>query len=146
LSYLDDFEHDFMRRTLKIVQDYEGDYDATILVNCLLGLLVVPKERFLKAIPEDPLSELSKWGINPKSIIEVGRPTKDKKKNPHPDTLRGVVYNLRNSVAHFRLEPIPRTGEVHSFDFATDSGFHAVIKLDDMRNFINKLAGHLDRH
>ncbi len=143
MSYLDNFEHDFMRRTLKIVQDYKGDYDATILVNCLLGLLVVPKERFLKAIPEDPLSELSKWGIDPSSILDDGKP---RPANPQPNTIRGLVYNLRNSVAHFRLEPIPRTGEVHSFDFTTDSEFHAIIKLDDMRNFINNLAGHLDRH
>lgn len=143
MSYFDEFEHSFMRHTLQIVQEYKGDYDATILINCLLGLLVVPREKFLEAIPLEPLSNLSEWGIDPDSIIDVGEP---RSKNPQPDTIRGLVYNLRNSVAHFRLEPIPRTGEVHSFDFTTDSKFHAVIKLDDMRNFVNKLADYLDRH
>ena len=143
MSYLDDFEHSFMRRTLQIVQDYEGAYDATILINCLLGLLVVPRERFLKAIPDDALSNLSDWGINPSSILDVGEP---RNANPNPDTIRGLVYNLRNSVAHFRLEPMPRTGEVKSFNFTTDSGFHAVIKLDEMRDFVGRLAAYLDNH
>jgi len=43
MSYLDNFEHSFMQHTLEILREYEGAYDATILVNCLLGLLVVPR-------------------------------------------------------------------------------------------------------
>jgi HEPN family protein len=44
------FERDFMRRTLKLVQDYQGPYDATLLLNCLLGLLIVTKETSLNSI------------------------------------------------------------------------------------------------
>jgi len=62
MSYLDDFEHSFMQHTLQIVRTYEGPFNASILINCLLGLLVVPKETALSAIPFDPLSNLSKWG------------------------------------------------------------------------------------
>jgi hypothetical protein len=35
------FERDFMRRTLELVRSYRGPYDATDLLNCLLGLLIV---------------------------------------------------------------------------------------------------------
>jgi hypothetical protein len=143
MSYLDDFEHSFMRHTLKILQDYKGPYDATILINCLLGLLVVPKETSLTAIPEDPLSDLSKWGINPNSVKSTGKPTKG---NPRPDTLRGLVHNLRNAVAHFRLKPMPRTKDVHSFEFTDRNGLNAVIKLDEMREFVKRLADYLDKH
>lgn len=143
MSYLDNFEHSFMRHTLRIVEEYKGSYDATVLINCLLGLLVIPKEKFLKTIPEDPISELNKWGINPESIKSISKPNP---KNPRPDTIRGLVYNLRNSVAHFRLEPIPRTEEVHSFKFTDESGLEAIIKIDEMRTFVRKLAEHLDRH
>ena len=145
MSYLDDFEHSFMQRTLEILRSYEGHFDATMLINCLLGLLVVPKEQFLEAIPLDPLHGLSKWGIRPASIKRIGRKTP---KNPNPDTLRGIVYNLRNSVAHFRLKPNPSPQEVHSFEF-TDRDkegphFRAVIKLHEMRNFVERLAAHLE--
>jgi hypothetical protein len=44
------FERDFMRRTLKLVQDYQGPYDATLLLNCVLGLLIVTKETSLNSI------------------------------------------------------------------------------------------------
>lgn len=34
--------------TLALVQEYKGGLDATLLINCLLGLLVVPKETVLQ--------------------------------------------------------------------------------------------------
>jgi len=143
MGYLNDFEHSFMQHTLEIIREYKGDFDATILVNCLLGLLVIPKEKFLEAIPLDSISSFSEWGINPDSIKQIGKKTK---KNKYPDTLRGFVYSLRNSVAHFRLNPIPATEEVHSFEFTDRDGFRAVIKLEEIRDFVERLADHLDKH
>lgn len=143
MSYLDNFEHSFMQHTLAIVQEYTGEYAATMLVNCLLGLLVVPKEKFLDAIPAVPLADLANWGISPDSVKNPGKPTKA---NPHPDTLRGLVHNLRNAVAHCNLTPVPRTAEVHSFTFTADNGMEAVIRLDEMGVFVERLATHLDAH
>lgn len=130
-----------MKHTLEIVENYQGPFDATILVNCMLGLLVVPKERYIKAIPEQPLTELAQWGIRPESIQNPGRVTDT---NPRPETLRGLVKNLRHSVAHFTLKPIPANADVHSFEYRNDSGLHAVISLAEMRVFVKKLATHLD--
>ncbi|MCJ7729874.1 MAG: HEPN family nuclease [Sedimentisphaerales bacterium] len=141
MSYLDEFEHSFMQHTQEILREYKGQYDATILINCLLGLLIVSKECFPNAIPDEPLSELKKWGIAPNSIENPGKPTKV---NPRPETLRGLVHNLRNAIAHFNLTPIPKKGPVHSFQFTDESGLKADIKLDEMRLFIERLAKHLD--
>lgn len=143
MSYLDNFEHSFMQHTLKILQAYEGSFEATILVNCLLGLLVVPNAKSLNAIPDDPLAELPKWGISPDSIKKMGNPNQ---KNRQHDTLRGLVRHLRNSVAHFNFKPIPRTDEVHSFEFTDGNEFLAVIKLSEMRVFVAKLAQYLEDH
>jgi hypothetical protein len=142
MSYLSDFEHSFVDHTLKVLQSYDGEFDATILVNCLLGLLVVPKESFLNAIPEEPLAQLHKWGIEPDSIKSPGRPTKA---NPNPATLRGLVVNLRHAVAHFKIEPIPATSHVHSFRYTNESGLEAVVSLKEMRAFVRALAMHLDK-
>ena len=142
MSYLSDFERSFSEHTLKLVKGYDGPFDATLLVNCLLGLLVVPKETVLQAIPESPLSELPRWGINEASIRSPGRPTKN---NPHPETLRGLVANLRHSVAHFRVKPVPATGDVHSFEYTNDVGLHAVVPLSEMRSFVEKLSEHLSK-
>lgn len=143
MSFLNDFDRSFVQHTLSLVQSYEGPYDATIMVNCLLGLLLVPKESFLKAIPEDPISSLKDWGIDPSSIRHFGRVTPG---NPRPETLRGLVINLRHAIAHFRIRPVPATAEVHSFEYKNDSGLEAVITITEMRAFVAALAKHLACH
>ena len=142
MSYLSNFERSFSEHTLKLVQGYNGPFEATIMLNCLLGLLVVPKETVLKAIPESPLSELPKWGISEASIKNPGRKTTA---NPRPATLRGLVTNLRHAVAHFRIKPIPATEDVHSFEYTNRDGLHAVISLSGMRSFVEKLSAHLSK-
>ncbi|MBA3353912.1 MAG: hypothetical protein H0U23_16085 [Blastocatellia bacterium] len=140
MSYLSNFERSFSQHTLSLVKNYDGPFDATLMVNCLLGLLVVPKETVLQAIPEEPLSALARWGISPSCIKSPGRATKT---NPNPATLRGLVANLRHSVAHFRIKPVPATEEVHSFEYTNDVGLHAVIPVLEMREFVMRLSEHL---
>jgi hypothetical protein len=62
MSFNSDFERAFMDRSLLLVKEYNGPYDATILLNCLLGLLIVPKEGCLSAIPAEPIRRSEKMG------------------------------------------------------------------------------------
>lgn len=140
MSYLSDFEKSFIDHTLRLVESYGGKFDTTLMVNCLLGLLVLPKEQFLEHIPDEPLSELKKWGIDPASIIDHGRSTKA---NPYPGTLRGLVTNLRHAVAHFNIKPIPATEEVQHFEYTNESGLHAKLSIAEMRSFVKSLSTHL---
>jgi len=141
MSYLSNFERSFSEHTLAIVEAYSGEHDATLLINCLLGLLVVPKETMLNAIPETPLSGLSAWGIEPSSIKTKGQPRG--KNDPNPDTLRGLVFNMRHAVAHFRIKPIPSKGEVQAFEFTNDRGLRAEVPLAELREFVKRLSAHL---
>jgi len=90
------------------------------------------------------LQDLAKWGITPESIEDPGK--KAGKKKPDPGTLRGLVYSLRNAIAHFNVTPVPRTADVHSFVFTTEKGFKATIKIEEMRVFVGSLAQYLDNH
>lgn len=140
MSFNSDFERAFIQRSLILVQEYEGPYDATLLLNCLLGLLIVPKESCLAAIPDTPISQLHSWGIAPKAITSFGRwdgPNND------PNNLRGFVWRLRNAVAHFRFKPVPSQGEVTAFNFKDQSGFEATIQLAELRVFVDRLASHI---
>ena len=87
MSYLSNFERSFSEHTLQLLKGYTGELDATLIINCLLGLLIVPKETVLKAIPDSPLSDLPRWGINQSSIKSPGKPTRS---NPQPETIRGL--------------------------------------------------------
>ena len=41
----DTIDYDFIKRTLEIIDEYQGDNDVTLLINCCLGLLILPKEK-----------------------------------------------------------------------------------------------------
>ncbi|MFC7518831.1 HEPN family nuclease [Herbaspirillum sp. GCM10030257] len=141
MSYLSSFERSFSQHTLAIVEEYDGKYDATLLINCLLGLLVVPKETMLDAIPETPLTELSKWGITPTSIKAPG--AAQGRNDPNPETLRGLMFNLRHAVAHFRIKPVPLEGEVRAFEFRNDRGLESEVTVQEVREFVKRLSAHL---
>ena len=141
MSFNSDFERAFIQRSLQLVRQYDGPYDATLLLNCLLGLLIVPKETCIEAIPDTPIQSLDGWGIAPSVVINFGDTNNP---NSDPKTLRGLVWRLRNAVAHFRFRPYPTRGEVEGFDFHDASGFKAKIPLEQLKTFVERLSAMLD--
>jgi hypothetical protein len=132
-----------MQRTLEILNSYRGPYDATLLVNCLLGLLVVPKESLLDKVPSDPFENLSAWGINPGSIKRLGKCDHG---DEHKPNLRQLIRRLRNAVAHFNVDPIHDKQEVSAFRFADRNGFLAIVPLAELHALATRLAEHLEKN
>jgi hypothetical protein len=62
-----------------------------------------------------------------------------------PYTLRGVVHNLRNAVAHFRFTPIHRSGEVVAFEFHDQTVFRATLTVQEAKRFVEAIAAHLQK-
>lgn len=141
MEYEPEFAKSFMRRTLEITQSYEGPYDATLLINCLLGLLIIPKESLISLVPQEKFEEISKWGINPSSIKEFGKCEYGHKHEPN---LRQLVRKLRNAVAHFKIAPIHKNKEVVGFKFTDRDEFRAEISLQEIHDFVTRLARHLE--
>lgn len=129
-----------MERTLSLVTKYDGDLDATLLINCLLGLLIVPKESLIEKIPETEFAFLCEWGIEPSSIKKLGKCAYG---HEHQPNLRQLVKRLRNAVAHFRIEPIHRNKKVSGFSFRDQNGFRADVSLKELRKFVICLSEHL---
>lgn len=141
MEYDENFTRSFMKRTLSLARDYDGPLDATLLINCLLGLLIVPKEALIEDIPTTPFESLQEWGINPSSIKMVGRCEFGHENNPN---LRQLVRKLRNAVAHFRIEPRHESGRVVGYIFQDRGGFHAEISLAEIKSLVEKLAEHIE--
>jgi len=141
VEYDQDFARSFMKRTLELAKDYKGPRDATLLINCLLGLLIVPKEALLEKIPATEFESLLDWGVKPNSIKSVGQCSYG---HEHRPNLRQLVHRLRNAVAHFRIEPIHRESKVDGFSFRDRNGFHAEVSLDEIKDLVTKLAAHLE--
>ena len=93
------FEKDFVERTLQLIAQYESIYhrfdsdnqlNHTLLINCLLGLIVIPKEKAISFLPNSRIvSELKEqMGIVHSTF------------NPDIKDLKHLIFELRNSIAH----------------------------------------------
>ncbi|UEO27469.1 hypothetical protein K9U09_23350 (plasmid) [Escherichia coli] len=92
-----DFETDFVQRTLALIDQYNEmievlgkpfreQYNYTLTLNCLLGLIVLPKERALSFLPADRLTRQLK--------AEMGL---------HESQLPGPEMNLRELIHKLRI-------------------------------------------
>jgi len=143
MEYEHKFTKSFMSRTLEIVNKYDGPYDATLLINCLLGLLVLPKENLLDKLPDVPFGQFSLWGIQPNSIKNHGRCDYG---HHHELNLRQLIRRMRNAVSHFRVEPFPKSGgSVQGFEFKDQNGFHTKLTLKELKEFVIKLSKYLQQ-
>lgn len=143
MEYKEDFHRSFIERTHKNLTDYTGEYEATHLINRLLGLLIVPKEKLIEDLPTTPLDALDteEWGNIP---MWPNGPTRCDLGHEHVLTLRQFVRRLRNAVAHFGLSPLHDSGVVRGFKFEDGNNgrndFSASTRVNELRRFIIKMA------
>lgn len=147
-------EIDFVSRTLDLIEQYnslkeqfpfERQYNHTLLTNCLLGLIVLPKEKALSHIPKTRIAfvkALKEWGVNKSSF------------NPDIKDTKELFLRLRNAVAHFDIEFISETEEhlIDRIEFRdTEAGIDiATFYADEFSLFIKfyaiTLLRNLERH
>lgn len=95
-------ETEFVERTLRLISQYEGmmhnykfeeQYNHTLLVNCLLGLIVLPKEKTITYLPNEFLGKelKTKMGIENSTF------------NQEITNLKDLVIALRHTAAHFDI-------------------------------------------
>ncbi len=151
------FDYEYTRRTLEIVhQSGAGPYEVTNLINCLLGLLIVPRESVFAALPDVPVAGLKSWGISRKSIrkFRVQRNGRNGRKarngtrgsNGHAHqgpTLRQLVDQLRQAVAGGTLKPRIANNRFVGLELRDGQGFHVVMTKLELKRFVRKLAQYL---
>ena len=139
---------DFARRTQqnlatidRLHQSGHKVYEATQLINSMLGLLVFPKEEYFDQIPETPLEELEVQGWPVPRVTGNFKQVSD---------LRQLIKYLRNAVAHFNLEfPDDGTNQLRQLRvWNTDprtnrTTWAAELTLDDLRALTRRFVDHL---
>jgi hypothetical protein len=133
---------DFAKRTLKIIEQYDRaktpgreNFEVTLLVNCFVGLLILPHERRIGVIPDVELDQLDKWDIDPAFIKDWGMMKKGERK-----TLRLLVRRLRNSVAHFHIEAEGTKQDIECLKFSDQNVFRATIPVANVKAFLKQFA------
>jgi hypothetical protein len=134
---------DFVKRTVEILEFYEKldlekfkKYEVTLFINCLTGLLIIPKQVLFERLKNLDTC-IDTWGISKDQIIcELTNPT-----------VGYVAEHLRNAVAHYRFELISKTGEIQEIQFcdkknskAKKCNFIAIIPISNLRKFIHHLV------
>ena len=137
-----DINVDFAKRTLKIIEQYDQakqpgseNFEVTLLVNCLVGLLILPHERRINVIPDVGIDELEIWNIDPSFITAWGTMKKGERK-----TLRQLVRRLRNSVAHFQIQAEGSDQDIERLKFSDRNGFRATIPVAHLKAFVKQFA------
>jgi hypothetical protein len=108
------FDIQFIERTKKIIENYEGTYNITLLLNCLLGLIVLPSEFYKRKsrnfldIEIDKIQEIQDLTEN-----ILFNPTKRKRNNTWVEdkkSLKNLIKKVRNGVSHQQIECVDENG------------------------------------
>ncbi len=117
---MNDMDIQFVERTQHIINSYKDIYEYTLLLNCTMGLIILPLEvnrektlEFLNRSLDD--IEIIK-SIFEKDTAHIFNPTVKNRKTQRfeqaPTTLKTFLYKIRNSLAHFaNSTPINENGE-----------------------------------
>lgn len=139
---------DFARRTQhnlaaidRLQESGHAVYEATQLINSMLGLLIFPKEEYFKAIPETPIKELEAQGWPVPKVTGNFEQVSD---------LRQLIRYLRNAVAHFNMA-FPNDGTnqlrqllVWNTDQRTNNRtWAAELTLEDLRALTHRFVEHI---
>lgn len=107
------FELQFVERTRDILLKYNGKYSFSNLLNCTLGLIILPYENISSMeIWQKKLNEIDSL---PKFDLIKFKPIKSIKKDKEiyfPSTLEIFLKKLRNGLAHQNINPINFEGNL----------------------------------
>ena len=109
------FEIEFVQRTKSLLIDYQGPWDMSNLINCTLGLIILPYET-IKGKPSLSFwdTELDKIPNLPPFKLPIFEPIKRIKRlrvTYYPKTLKVLLQKIRNGLAHQRIEPVNQDGK-----------------------------------
>lgn len=143
-------ESEFVDRTLRLIDQYYGalhsypfeeQFNYTLTINCLLGLIVMPKERVVSFVPTDRLTSDLLNDIGAPSL-EIGCDI---------TTLRDLIRALRHAVAHFDINVISESEEhlvdsVVFYDSQNGGSFVARFRASELLPFLRYYASCLLRN
>ncbi len=146
-------EQEFIERSIILIEQYtrmcndfpfEEQYNYTLTINCLLGLIVMPKERVINYVPITRLTNEFKTEIG----LEHSQISNE------ITTLRQLINSLRHSIAHFDINVISENDN-NLIDFIefnstennhTIARFHSNEMLPFLRFYSNCLLENMQRY
>lgn len=152
MGYFKCQEKDFVERTIAILEQYEiikektpqEYYDITLLMNCSLGLLILPQQVWFDRLPKDIIDQ-EKWGIDPSDISTSETISKEKKAKVDEKSVRCMARHIRNSISHYRFNILSSNDTNLDYieiedKLGSKTTFKAEISIEHFRTFVLSLA------
>lgn len=95
-----EFDREFVERTKWIIQNVKCPYEATLLLNCMLGLVNLPTERAKTADNTEDFQDACVQKLEEMGVI--------KRRNDR------LFYSPRNAMSHMHIELVNKNGEIKS--------------------------------
>ena len=138
---------DFAERTehnLNVIEEInaiekQAAYEVTQLINSLLGLLILPQQKFFDSIPKDSIEKARKDGWN------IPEPLDDKLQQV--DDLSVFLRYLRNGVSHFNIKFLSSDEQISGIEIWNilphSKSINWKIKLDihEIKSITTKIKG-----
>lgn len=131
-------EYDFVIRTTEIIKQYNTSpispkYEVTLLLNCFVGLLILPQQLWHTDLHPSIISE-KEWGISASHIGYI--------KYGEIKSVQNIVRHLRNSISHYSFiafdnnrSEISRI-QFKDYDRNKNKVFEATIPIGNLRCFL----------
>ena len=103
------FPIEFVDRTKHLLECYEGDFEVTNLINCLLGLIILPFEFASSKHTRDFWNNMSLEEVKKRTKYELLTGSEDSIENAHD-----LVRLIRNAFAHASVKTTSIKGEIES--------------------------------
>lgn len=118
MSNYSKIEIEFIERTIELIEQYLSDlekypaekqFNHTLIINCMLGLIIMPKEMAISYVPNERLTTEYKNKIGLQDTVI----------NEDIKRLRDLIHRLRNSIAHFSINVISddENGQIDWIEF-----------------------------
>ncbi len=145
-----DFKTDFVKRTIKIWEklSHETEYEVTLLINCLFGLIIIPTENNKIFNDDEKSKEYKKYFIG--QLKQYASSWQKEKKDYQ------LVNCMKNALSHLNIdtEPDPENGKIKFVKFKDKKGrkateFHTEIKfaIGNLKIFARNIANYfLENH
>ncbi len=132
------YDIELIKRTKKLLKTYEGNFNLTLLMNCLLSLIVLPQQynARIRKLPfmNDELNEIAEiqFVLNSTGFFFDRR-------NFNND-LKNLLNRIRNGIAHQRIEAISENNKwkgiiIEDYDMAGNLGLHLELTTAELRRF-----------
>jgi len=138
------FPIDFINRTRYNLEGYSREYEITNLINCCLGLIIIPKQKLHDRLPKYVFDNVdSKFGITKRNITYEENDDYE---------IHNILRHIRNGLAHGRIDQKTERGEIIGLrihDKRTENGgenFAMEFSVQEFKNFAVSVSDLFIRH